>query len=242
MESLTEKIQRFLSLDFGSGSGSGYGSGYGSGDGDGSGSGSGSGSGYGYGDGYGSGSGSGSGSGDGDGYGYGYGSGSGDGDGDGYGDGDGIIQYNQFPVYYLDGVETLIYSVCRNVAHGAILNGDLMLSECVIVRNDRYFAHGKTLSEAMDALQEKVFDDIDEDGRVSAFLETFPDPDKPIPNEDLYEWHHRLTGSCKMGRDAFVKSHGIDMNGKTTVRAFCELVKDSYGMNVIQKVMEEYDA
>ena len=51
METLDDKIKRFLSY----GSGSGYGSGDGSGDGDGSGSGSGSGYGYGYGYGFGDG-------------------------------------------------------------------------------------------------------------------------------------------------------------------------------------------
>ena len=141
----------------------------------------------------------------------------------------------------MDDVETLIYNVCRDVAHGAILNGDFTLSDCVIVRDDRHFAHGKTLLEAMVALREKAFDDMDEEERISAFLDAFPDPDKPIPNKDLYEWHHRLTGSCKMGRDLFVKSRGIDLNGETSVRVFCELVKDSYEGDVIHKVMEGYD-
>ena len=174
------------------------------------------------------------GSGDGSGSGYGYGSG----DGSGYGYGSGIISYGGTPVFLIDNTETMIYRVSGNVARGAILNGDLTLTTCYIVRDDAHFAHGQTLKEAADALLEKQFDYMDEGDRIDAFLDAFPDPDEIVPNSELYDWHHRLTGSCTMGRDAFVKAHGIDMGGKTSVREFCRIVKDSYGGSIIRAVME----
>ena len=113
--------------------------------------------------GYGSGYGYGYGSGYGDGYGYGYGYGSGYGYGDGYGSG--IKSFNEEPVYRIDGVNTLIHSVRGNTAHGAIVNDDLTLTPCYIVKQDGFFAHGETLREAMEDLRDKLFEDMPEDDR-----------------------------------------------------------------------------
>ena len=142
---LDEKIKAFLSVSYGDGCGCGSGSGDGSG----------SGSGYGDGYGYGYGSGSGSGYGDGSGYGSGYG------DGSGYG----IKSFNGEPVHRIDGVNTLIRSVRGNTAHGAIVNKDLTLTPCYIVKQDGVFAHGETLREAMEDLRDKLFEDMPEDDR-----------------------------------------------------------------------------
>ncbi len=236
---LDDKVKVFLSG--GSGSGSGDGSGYGFGYGDGSGYGSGSGDGSGYGFGYGDGSGSGDGSGYGFGYGDGFGSGYGDGSGFGYGDGfcDGIKSFNGAPVYRIDGVNTLIRSVHGNTAHGAILNGNLTLTPCYIVKQDNVFAHGETLREAMEALRDKLFEDMPEDERIDAFLRE-TDREKTYPTQYFYDWHHRLTGSCDMGRKQFARDHGVDLeHGMMTLTEFLELTKAAYGGDVIQKVISK---
>ena len=194
---------------------------------------SGSGSGYGFG------SGSGDGYGDGDGSGDGYGSGSGDGSGDGYGDGygSGIKSFNGEPVYRIDGVNTLIHSVRGNTAHGAILNADLTLTPCYIVKQDNVFAHGETLREAMEALRDKLFEDMPEDERIAMFLRE-TDCGKTYPTQYFYDWHHRLTGSCDMGRKQFAYDHGVDLeHGMMTLAEFLELTKDAYGGDVIRKVI-----
>ena len=234
---LDDKIKAFLTVSYGSGDGSG--SGYGSGDG----SGSGYGSGYGDGSGYGSGDGSGSGYGygDGDGSGYGYGDGDGDGygygDGSGSGDGYGIKRFNRETVYQIDGVNTLIRSARGNTAHGAILNGDLTLTPCYIVKQDNVFAHGETLREAMEALRDKLFEDMPEEERIDAFLRE-TDRQKTYPTQYFYDWHHRLTGSCDMGRKQFAHAHGIDLeHGMMTLTEFLELTKNAYGGDVIRKVI-----
>ena len=59
-------------------------------------------------------------------------------------------------------------------------------------------------------------------------------------NTDFFAWHHVLTGSCKAGRDAFVKDHGIDMTGKTTTKDFLELTADSYGSDIIRAIIKAY--
>ena len=210
---LDEKVKAFLSVNYGDGSGdgSGYGDGYGDGDGSGYGSGSGNGSGYG----------------DGDGYGYGYGS----------GNGSGIKRFNQEPVYRIDGVNTLIRSVRGNTAHGAILNGDLTLTPCYIVKQDNVFAHGETLRKAMEALREKLFEDMPEDERIDTFLRE-TDREKAYPTQYFYDWHHQLTGSCDMGRKQFARDHGVDLeHGMMTLAEFLELTKDAYGGDVIRKVI-----
>ena len=210
---LEEKIRAFLTVGYG------YGSGYGDGDG--------SGDGYGYGYGYGSGSGD--------------GSGSGSGDGDGYGDGSGygITSFAGSPVHRIDGVATILRSVRGNVAHGVILHRDLTTEECYVVKQDCFFAHGRTLAKAMEALRDKLFEDMPEEERIAAFLKETEDG-KLYPAQHFYDWHHRLTGSCDMGRQTFAREHGINVAGGTmTLREFLELTKDAYGGDVIRRVMQK---
>ena len=225
---LDDKIKAFLAVN----SGDGYGDGYGYG------------SGYGYGDGYGDGYGYGSG--DGSGYGYGSGYGSGDGSGYGYGSGDGsgygIKRFHGETVYRIDGVNTLIRSVRGNTAHGAIVNNDLTATPCYIVKQDNIFAHGKTLREAMEALRDKLFEDMPEDERIDTFLRE-TDREKAYPTQYFYDWHHRLTGSCDMGRKQFARDHGVDLeHGMMTLMEFLELTKDAYGGDVIRKVIDRMEA
>ena len=219
---LNDKVKAFLAVNPGYGYGSGSGDGSGSGYGDGSGDGYGYGSGDGYGDGYGDGSGSG----------YGY--------GDGYGYG--IKRFTREPVYRIDGVSTLICSVRGNTAHGAIVNNDLTLTPCYIVKQDNVFAHGETLREAMGALREKLFEDMPEEERIDAFLRE-TDREKAYPTQYFYDWHHRLTGSCDMGRKQFAHDHGVDLeHGMMTLAEFLELTKDAYGGDVIRKVIDRMEA
>ena len=232
MEMLETKIKNFLNLSSSSSSGYGYGSSSGNG------YGYGSGSVYGsvYGDG--SGSGDGYGSGSGDGYGSGYGSGYGDGSSSGYGSG--VKEVNGDTVYIVDNVPTIIKSVRDNIAQGFILQRDLTLKPCYIVKEQNMFAHGDTLHDAFTALQEKLYDDSTEEERIEAFRKKFPEYDTLYPNRDLFAYHHVLTGSCRIGRESFCKDKGIDLDGSTTVREFFELTKDSYGGDVICKLPEVY--
>ena len=149
-----ETLKAFLSVSSGYGDGDGSGCGYGYGDGCGYGCGDGDGDGCGYG------------CGDGSGYGYGY--------GDGYGDGDGIKELNGDKVYVIDDVQTIIKSVHDNIAQGFILNNDLTLQPCYIVKEQNKFAHGDTLHDAFMSLQEKLYDGSTEEERIEAFRKKIP--------------------------------------------------------------------
>ena len=164
------------------------------------------------------------------GYGYGY----------GYGDGDGITKYDGRAVYQIDGVATLISHVRRDMARGAILNGDLTLTPCYIVKQEDRFAHGRTLREAREALLEKLFDDMPESERIDAFVKAHK-PGAVYPNADFFSWHHRLTGSCEMGRRQFARDHSIDVDrGSMTPEAFITLTRNAYGGSIIRKLQEFY--
>ena len=184
---------------------------------------------------------SGTGYGDGSGYGDGYGS------GDGYGDGCGVgFQQKHIKafcgkaVHQIDGIPTIIDRVHGNIAQGRILRDNLTTQKCYIVRNDRYFAHGDTVREAMEALISKEFDGMTEAERIAAFRREFPETDKPYPNKSLFDWHNRLTGSCLAGRRAFVQDHGLSMDGKTTVREFIRLTEDAYGGSTVRRLKKAY--
>lgn len=242
-----EVLKAFLAIDkkenigYGSNYGSGCGNGYGSGHGDGSVTGSGSSCGYGCGHGCGDGDGSGHDNGYGHGYGHGSGRGNGYSYGCGYGYGNscGIKSINGESVHLIDDTFTIIKQIHRNIAKGAILQEDLTLTPCYIVKNGDVFAHGETLRKAQEALRDKLFEDMTEEERIDAFLSEIK-PKTEYPVMIFFDWHHRLTGSCEMGRTAFAKDHGFDLNKDTiTLEGFLELTKNAYGGSVIRKVIAE---
>lgn len=162
MEKLETRIKEFLSTTCGDGSGLGSGCCFFDN----------SGCGYGGGSGYGSFYYSGDGSGLGDGKGYIRGDGSGNGNGKGFGSDDGcgygsgncfesrrgVKELNGENVHLADGLQTIIKSVHGNIAQGFILNSDLTLHPCYIVKEQNKFAHGDTLHDAFTSLQEKLYD------------------------------------------------------------------------------------
>ena len=190
------------------------------------------------GDGYGDGDGSGSGYGDGDGSGSGSGYGYGSGDGYGYGSGDGY--FNGDKVYLVDNILTIFISIRGNVAKGYILQSDLQLKPCFIVKENNKFAHGDTIRDAFNSLQEKLYDDSTEEERIEAFKKKFPEYDVKYDNGDLFTYHHVLTGSCRMGRESFVSDRGLSLDGKTSIREFVELTKNAYGGDIIKKLPSAY--
>ena len=225
------KILEFIS----SGSGRGDSSGNGSGDGFGYGSG--------YGQVYGCGDGSGDGSGYGSGYGHGYGDGSGNdsgsgnsfGSGNGFGYGSGLKSISSKKIYMVDDIAITISHIHGNAAKGTIVNNDLTETLCYIVKEGKYFAHGKTLAEANAALQDKLFNKMAVEARVAAFWTCHKRGIK-YPTKDFFEWHHKLTGSCLMGRQQFAKDHDVDLDGEMTVEEFIELTKNSFGGDIIKKL------
>ena len=175
--------------------------------------------------------------------GYGSGDGSGDGDGYGCGYGHGIKSINGETIYIIDCVPTLLDHVKGNVAKGRILKDDLTFERCYVAKQDGYIAHGKTLREAMSALKDKLFEGMPEEERIAEFIKAHKWGEK-YSAVDFYDWHHKLTGSCDMGRREFADSHGFKVTEDEllTVAQFIKLSENSYGSDVTRKLQKAYHA
>lgn len=149
-------------------------------------------------------------------------------------------EINGHAVYVIDNTRTIITSIHDNVAQGFILEQNTKLVPCYIAKDNNHFAHGKTLREAFTSLQEKLYDDSTEEERIRAFKRKFPSYDTKYSNQDLFVYHHVLTGSCCMGRESFANSRGISLSDKTTIREFVQLTKDAYGGDIIKKLPKAY--
>ena len=219
MESISvsrEEVVRFLSIQ---GYSYGYSYGYGADFGAGDGSGSGYGFGYGAGDGYGA------------------GAGAGDGAGDGSGD---ISTYEGNIVDYIDGVPTIITRIHNNIAKGYVIKRDMTLEACYVAKVGNSFAHGETTKDAVADAEAKEMERMPVEERIEKFIEKFGSLDSEHTGKEFYDWHHILTGSCRMGRDEFCKDNYIDLDKKYTVGYFLSITKNAYGGSVIDKILETY--
>ncbi len=164
-------------------------------------------------------------------------------DGKGYGSGynKNIQSFNDHPIYFIDELNTLIYQIRGNYAKGAILNEDLTLTPCFIARVDNCFAHGETLRDAVQDAREKALNHTPIKIRIQRFIKKYPDPDKPVPFAELFDWHHTLTGSCILGREKFVAQHQLDTNAEYSPRFFINLTKDNFGGKIIEQLAEAYN-
>ena len=139
----------------------------------------------------------------------------------------------------IDNISTIIKHIHGNVAEGYILNSDLTLTPTFVVKGNDMFAHGNTLHDALQSLQEKLYDESSEEERLEAFRKHFKDFNASYPAKELFHWHHVLTGSCRQGREAFCSSHNIDIDkDEFTIHQFINLTKDSYGGKIVRKLEE----
>ena len=155
------------------------------------------------------------------------------------GDGYGIKYFNKQRVWSIDDVPTIIKLIHGDVVNGYILNRDFTLEKAFVCKGHGYFAHGKTIKEARASLEEKIFDDMNVEYKLEEFRSKFK-KGKKYSGHDFFTWHHNLTGSCLQGRNNFVENKGINLDDKFTVKEFLEIVKGSYGWNVLKELVEEY--
>ena len=239
--STREEVQSFLSIQqpiYGS-----CGSGYGFSDCSGCGHGCGSGQGYPSknGSGYGSGCGGGDSCSSGDGAGCNCGRGSDEGYSYDYNSSnDNILILNGNIVDNVDSLPTIIIQVKGNFAKGYIVKDDLTLESCYIAKVGNFFAHGKTLKDAVTDAEKKKGKRMSIEGRIKRFVEIFGSLNSEHTGKEYYDWHHILTNSCQMGRDKFCEAHDIDLSKKYTVKYFLDITKNSYGSNIIKLVREAY--
>lgn len=75
------------------------------------------------------------------------------------------------------------------------------------------------------------------ENRVKKFKAEFPDYDKKVEAQRLFEWHHILTGSCLMGREQFCKDRGIDYkHGMYSVNEFLKICEGAYGWEQVREI------
>ena len=136
-------------------------------------------------------------------------------------------------------MQTIITRLKNNIAKGFIVNSDLTLKKCYIVKQNNCFAHGETLKKAMKSLNEKLYEDMIEEERIEAFLSEFSTDEKHSAKK-FFDWHGKLTGSCELGREQFVKDRGIDLeNDYYTIEEFVDLCKNSYGGEILKMIRIE---
>ena len=94
----------------------------------------------------------------------------------------------------------------------------------------------------MQAAQEKYNNNRPLHEKIADIIKKYPSFNTMVLHSELYSLHHVLTGSCKFGRDEFVKAHGLDPNnGEMTIRDFIKLTKNAYGGDIILQLKEAYD-
>ena len=120
------------------------------------------------------------------------------------------------------------------------MNCDFTYEPCYIVKGNGYFAHGKTIREAQQGLVKKYIEDMDEEEIIEKFISEF-EPNKKYKGSVFFNWHHYLTGSCLMGREAFVKNHDLNLDDEFTVDEFIELTINDYGGEIIGQLKERWD-
>ena len=159
----------------------------------------------------------------------------------GYGnDSGGIKNICGAQVHIIDGIPTIIRSIHGNAAAGGVLCEDMNLRKCYVVKGGGFFAHGETLREAQESLERKMLNNMPTAERIAEFIGRF-EPCKKYPARLYYDWHHILTGSCKMGREAFARDHGYNLDkDELTPEEFMELTKDAYGGSVIRELIADW--
>ena len=157
----------------------------------------------------------------------------------GYGDGSGYKKINGHTIYQIDSINTLITSVHKNIAKGFIFKRNLTLTPTYVVKGSNKFAHGGTLKEAFEALEAKIYEDLDHDEAIRLFKEKFNNKDS-YSGHDFFKWHHIVTGSCLQGRNEFISDGGYSLDDKYTVKQFLQIVKGAYGWYMLKELEEDY--
>ena len=123
---------------------------------------------------------------------------------------------------------------------GYISNSDFTKERCYVVKGNGLFAHGKTIKEAQKSLVEKFMENMNEDEIFEKFMSEFK-ADEKYKGSTFFNWHHYLTGSCLMGRESFVKNHGLNLEKGFTVEEFFDLCRNDYGGEVIRRLEEMWN-
>lgn len=148
----------------------------------------------------------------------------------------GIKEYCGKQIYRIDGLVTIIDAVKGNIARGRIIHDDLTAIDCYIIKKGDFFAHGKSIKQAVADVNRKVIESETFENKLILFRKTFK-KDIKYPASIFFEWHGILTGSCKFGREEFCKKHNINLKKDFfTVKEFKNIVKGHYEYDLIKQL------
>lgn len=169
------------------------------------------------------------------------GSGYGHSDGDGYSDGS-LTMFCRQKVYYIDGVPTVIHCVFGNFAKAGAIQSDFTEKPCYIAKGSGFFAHGETVKAAYTDLELKIAKKEPLESRIYRFMQKYPTINCVAKNQDLFVWHHILTGSCEFGRRKFAEEKNIDViNGSMSICDFIKITMYQFGGTAIALLKKQYE-
>lgn len=98
---------------------------------------------------------------------------------------------------------------------------------------------GKDIHSAHTDALNKYMRNAPVEERLDNFVKEHGYMEKKYPATDLFKWHNVLTGSCEMGRLAFCRERGIDIEKDCyTVEEFVRMTANSYGSEVIRQLAD----
>lgn len=151
-----------------------------------------------------------------------------------------ILTYNGEPVYVVDGIPCVFKTVHDVWAKVDVINKtDFTTWTAFIGKCKGFFAHGETLRKALQDAKEKYYRNIDFETKKEELKALFScSADKKLPVSTLYEWHGMLTGSCRFGRDEFMRTHAFKDDDRLTLKEFVNLTAAHFGGEKIKELLE----
>ena len=147
-------------------------------------------------------------------------------------------KFQGMPVDYIDGLPTAIKSTHKNFKKGFIIADNLSKKPCFVASFSNYFAHGRTLKEALETAKNKYWISKNTEERLIAFEKIF-DKNKKYKNSEFFKWHNILTGSCLAGRESFCQNNNISLDDESTPLEFIELCKNDFGGDIIKQLYKK---
>lgn len=151
-----------------------------------------------------------------------------------------VLTYNGEPVYVVDGIPCVFKTVHDVWAKVDVINRkDFTARTAFIGKCKGFFAHGETLRMALQDAKGKYYRSVDFEAKKEELKVLFSrSADNKLPVSTLYEWHGMLTGSCRFGRDEFMRTHALKDDDRLTLNEFVDLTAAHFGGEKIKELLE----
>ncbi|MVX37255.1 leucine-rich repeat domain-containing protein, partial [Myroides sp. LoEW2-1] len=138
-----------------------------------------------------------------------------------------ILTQSNHKIQMIDSIATIIRSKKKRdeftIYEGSLFNKK---EKCYVASRDKYFAHGKTIKEAIEDVNFKF---LQENLEVQDLVKEIKEK-KSISVSEF----RLLTGACKMGCDSFMKQNNLTETTYSLDKAM-KLLKNQFGWSKIQE-------